>query len=77
MGKAANYGLLQWSKRTRSLAHAELELSNNPAENSLRPVTLGRNYVRAMIMYSPQLSSAARDMAGLVFAYCRFNRQTK
>jgi transposase len=42
LGKAANYALLQWRKLTRFLEHAELELSNNLAENSMRPVALGR-----------------------------------
>jgi transposase len=42
LGKAANYTLLQWKKLTRFLEHPELELSNNLAENSMRPVALGR-----------------------------------
>jgi transposase len=42
LGKAANYTLSQWHKLTRFLEHAELELSNNLAENSMRPVALGR-----------------------------------
>ena len=42
LGKAANYTLSQWKKLTRFLEHAELELSNNLAENSMRPVALGR-----------------------------------
>jgi len=40
LGKAANYTLLQWRKLTRFLEHAELELSNNLAENSMRPVAV-------------------------------------
>jgi transposase len=59
LGKAASYTLAQWRKLTRFLEHAELELSNNLAENSMRPVALGRNYVQAMIMCSPQFSSAS------------------
>ena len=39
--------LLQ-SARTRG----ELELSTNLAENSMRPVALGRNYAQSVIMYS-------------------------
>ena len=42
LGKAANYTLLQWRKLTRFLEHAELELSTNLAENSMRPVAVGR-----------------------------------
>jgi transposase len=42
LGKAASYTFSQWGKLTRFLEHAELELSNNLAENSMRPVALGR-----------------------------------
>jgi hypothetical protein len=59
LGKAAKYTLTLWGKLTRFPEYPEVELSNNLAENSMRPVALGRNYVRATIMCSPQLSSAA------------------
>ena len=42
LGKAVNYTLSLWEKLTRFLEHPELELSNNWAENSMRPVVLGR-----------------------------------
>ena len=42
LGKAANYTISLWRKLTRFLEYPELELSNNLAENSMRPVTLGR-----------------------------------
>ena len=42
LGRAANYSLSLWRKLTRFLEHPELELSNNLAENSMRPVALGR-----------------------------------
>jgi transposase len=42
LGKACQYTLHLWEKLTRFLEHAELELSNNPAENSMRPVAVGR-----------------------------------
>jgi hypothetical protein len=41
-GQAANYTLSLWSKLTRFLDYPELELSNNLAENSMRPVSIGR-----------------------------------
>jgi hypothetical protein len=59
LGKAANYTLSLWRKLTRFLEHPELELSNNLAENSMRPVALGRNYVWATIMCSPRISAAS------------------
>jgi len=42
LAKAANYTLGLWEKLTRFLDYPELELSNNLAENSMRPVALGR-----------------------------------
>jgi hypothetical protein len=41
-GKACRYALNLWDKLTRFLEYPELELSNNLAENSIRPVALGR-----------------------------------
>jgi hypothetical protein len=42
LGKASNYTLALWQKLTRFLDYPELELSNNFAENSMRPVAVGR-----------------------------------
>jgi transposase len=42
LGKAASYTLTLWPKLTRFLEHPELELSNNLAENSMRPLVIGR-----------------------------------
>jgi hypothetical protein len=42
LGKAVKYTLTLWDKLTRFLDYPELELSNNLAENSMRPVVLGR-----------------------------------
>jgi hypothetical protein len=66
LGKAANYTLSLWRKLTRFLEYPELELSNNLAENSMRPVALGRNYVHSRIMCSAglcHLSYAPRRLA--------------
>ena len=41
-GQAANYALSLWSKLTLFMTHPELELSNNLAENSMRPIAIGR-----------------------------------
>jgi transposase len=42
LGKAARYTLALWPKLTRFLEYPELELSNNLAENSMRPLVVGR-----------------------------------
>ena len=41
-GKAASYTLALWSKLTLFLEYPQLELSNNLAENSMRPIAIGR-----------------------------------
>lgn len=42
LGKAVAYTLGLWPKLTRFLDYPEVELSNNLAENSMRPIALGR-----------------------------------
>jgi transposase len=42
LSKACQYALTLWNKLTRFLEYPELELSTNLAENSMRPVALGR-----------------------------------
>jgi transposase len=42
LGEAVNYALNMWIKLRRCFDYAEVELSNNVAENSMRPVALGR-----------------------------------
>jgi transposase len=42
LGQAAAYTLNMWTKLRRCFDYAEVELSNNLAENSMRPVALGR-----------------------------------
>jgi len=42
LSKACQYALTLWEKLTRFLEYPELELSTNLAENSMRPVALGR-----------------------------------
>lgn len=42
LGRAVAYTLNMWKKLAGCLDHEEVELSNNLAENSMRPVALGR-----------------------------------
>src|SRR5438132_6461674 len=42
LAKACDYTLTLWSRLSRFLEYSYLELSNNLAENSMRPVALGR-----------------------------------
>jgi transposase len=42
LAKGCNYTLTLWRRLTRFLDHPQLELSNNLAENAIRPLALGR-----------------------------------
>jgi transposase len=42
LGQAVAYTLNMWPKLRRCFDYAEVELSNNLAENSMRPIALGR-----------------------------------
>lgn len=42
LGQAVTYTLNQWAKLRRCFDYGEVELSNNLAENSMRPVAVGR-----------------------------------
>jgi transposase len=41
-GSACEYALGQWHKLERYLEHGEVEIDNNPAERSIKPVAIGR-----------------------------------
>jgi transposase len=44
LAKACNYTLTLWQRLIRFLDYPIVELSNNLAENAIRPVALGRRY---------------------------------
>jgi transposase len=50
LAKGCNYILTLWSRLTRFLEYPKLELSNNLAENAIRPVVLGRkNWIAGIV----------------------------
>ena len=60
--KACHYTLALWGRLTRFLDYPEVELSNNVAENSMRPVALGRkNWVQDR--KSTRLNSSHRSLS--------------
>ena len=63
LSKACQYALTLWRKLTRFLEYPELELSNNLAENSMRPVALGRkNWLHIGSPQAPSGCSGLRQM---------------
>jgi transposase len=68
LSKACQYALALWKKLTRFLEYPEIELSINLAENSMRPVALGRmNWIHIG-------SAAARSTAGAGCHAAEFGR---
>jgi hypothetical protein len=64
LGKAAQYTLALWPKLRRFLDYPELELSNNLAENSMRPLVLGRkNWIH---LGSPQAGPRVAAILSIV-----------
>jgi transposase len=59
LAKAANYTLTLWPRLTRFLQYPELEVSNNWAENAIRPVALGR---KNCIPAGPRKSQNSRQI---------------
>jgi len=57
LAKACQYTLTLWPKLTRFLEYPELELSNNLAENSMRPVAVGRKTGFTWAAHRPDLRS--------------------
>ena len=61
---ACQYTIAIWSRLTRFLEYPELELSNNLAENSMRPITLGRkNWIH---IGSPQAGSKVAAILSVI-----------
>src|SRR5437762_10086331 len=61
---ACQYAIAIWSRLTRFLEYPELELSNNLAENSMRPITLGRkNWIH---IGSPQAGSKVAAILSVI-----------
>src|SRR5262250_1764943 len=63
LAKACDYTLTLWSRLTRFLEYPELELSNNQAENAMRPIALGRkNWIH--LGSNPSFSTGGVDDPG-------------
>jgi len=68
LGKACEYALGQWPKLIRFLDYPQLELSTNLAENSIRPIAVGRkNWIH---VGSPQAGPKVAAIFS-IFETCR------
>jgi transposase len=50
--KAIDYALKRWPALVRYAETGDLPIDNNPVENSIRPIALGKNYAQFVIMRS-------------------------
>jgi hypothetical protein len=68
-GQACRYTLAIWQKLIRFLDYPELELSNNLAENSMRPIALGRG--NWMHIGSEQAGPRVAAILSVIESCCR------
>jgi hypothetical protein len=70
IGKAIAYTLARWDKLTLYTQHGQLEIDNNPVENSIRPLALGRkNYLFAGSHEAAQRAAMIYSLLGT----CKIN----
>jgi hypothetical protein len=62
LAKAIRYALSRWEALIRYTTDGRLEMTNNAAERAIRPLALGRNYVKPRIMRSPPRWAARHAM---------------
>jgi len=71
LAKGCNYTLTLWSRLTRFLDYPQLELSNNLAENAIRPLALGRkNWIH---IGSPEAGPRVAAIISIVESCSRLN----
>lgn len=58
LAKAIDYTLKRWPALKRYAQSGDLPIDNNPIENAIRPIAVGKNYVQLPIMRSSRLSRA-------------------
>src|SRR5260370_13551403 len=75
LGQAVNYALNMWPKLRRCFDYAEVELSNNLAENSMRPVALGRkNWLHVgSVQSGPKVAAILSVVASSLHIECAVN----
>ena len=59
LARAIDYSLKRWPALIRYVDRGSLPIDNNPAENAIRPITLGRRYPRLTIRPTLELQGAS------------------
>ena len=52
LGQPLDYSLKRWPALSRYATDGRLPIDNNPVENITRPIAIGKNYLRSVIMRS-------------------------
>ena len=52
LARAIDYSLKRWAALSRYATDGRLPIDNNPVENIIRPIAIGRNYLQSVIMRS-------------------------
>ena len=52
LAKAIDHSVKRWPALCRYATDGRLPIDNNPVENMIRPIALGKNYLRSVIMRS-------------------------
>jgi transposase len=60
--KAIAYSLGRWEALVRYIDDGDLSIDNNHLENKIRPVALGRSYVRLRIMRGSRSAASGSDL---------------
>jgi transposase len=60
--RAIDYSLKRWEAFERYASQGDLPIDNNPVENAIRPIAIGKNYPRSGIMSGLRGGLAACDV---------------
>ena len=52
LARAIDYSLKRWQALVRYANAGHLPIDNNPVENTIRPIAIGKNYAQSIIMQS-------------------------
>ena len=58
LGQPLDYSLKRWAALSRYATDGRLPIDNNPVENIIRPIAIGRSYLQSVIMRSTARTAA-------------------